>query len=291
MRLVFTCFPSIPSNSSCNCPADDSEIYLPLGCTFNAPCYDRKRCYFCHDKDVCNDKEISQSGMQSCYLCKDESGCKRIRNNQMMFTGFCSNSSCTWSTNGTHQERGCETTLAPSGWNETRICKTAWCNQFPTTAVCYGCQENSRECVYSQLHMNMVSCRPGTESCFVYDRGDGRVERGCGSREAEGAENCHNSTLCNGGSTVTHACHVFETDFDFEMKMKPPVVGTQFAMGWTPDVCADVDGRPACYMSYHPEGMVWGCIGDLRYYKERYYGAEPSDTFLTCEGHYCNYLP
>lgn len=272
-------------------PEDDNRDYTPLGCSFNAPCYDRKRCFFCNNAHGCNDQQISLPQYHLCYVCSDESGCQRIRDGQVTFSQFCYKSDCRWSTNGTHQQRACGTTPVPPGWKDTRHCRYDWCNQFPTTAVCYGCNENSRECIYSQKHMNLVSCAPGTESCYINDRGDGRVERGCGVRAGVGADNCHNSTLCNGASTVTHACHIFETDFDFSMNMRPPVVGTQFAMGWTPDVCADIDGRPACYMSYHREGMVWGCMGDLRYYKENYYGADPSDTFLPCEGHYCNYLP
>lgn len=176
-------------------------------------------------------------------------------------------------------------------WKQISLCYENWCNQAPSTAICYDCNENSRECIYSQKHMNIVHCQPGVESCYVNDRGDGRVDRGCGTRDSLTAKNCHNSTLCNGQSTVTHTCHIFETDFDFQMNLEPPVMGTEFAMGWTPAVCSDVDGRPACYMSFNKDGMSWGCMGDLKNFKESFYGAEPSDTFAVCEGHYCNYLP
>lgn len=263
--------------------------YVPLGCTFNSPCYDMRNCYFC-DKYGCNDKTIVIPKHVLCYVCGDDTSCLRIRRTQVMHLRFCYNTECHWAKSGMKQQRGCGQGDT-AAWETVRNCDSDACNQFPTTGICYGCRENSRDCIYSQQHMNLIACPPGEESCFTNDRGMGRVERGCGTRTGEGAFNCHNSSLCNEDSTVTHACHIFQTDFDFQINMKPPVVGTQFAMGWTPDTCTDVDGRPACYMSYHKDGMIWGCIGDLKYYKENYYGADPSDTFLPCEGHYCNFLP
>lgn len=273
---------------------DSSKTYLPLGCSDLVPCFDKERCFFC-DRHGCNEKKLPNIKHTLCYACSDVDGpaCLRVRDVQTLYLTYCYKTGCRWTWNEklNRQSRGCAGEPVTEEGYTSVDCITNYCNQFPTTAVCYDCQENNRDCVYSQTHMNMVSCRAGVPSCFIHDRGDGRVQRGCGVREGEGAINCHNSTLCNEESTVQHACHIFETDFDFEMKIKPPVVATQFSMGWTPDVCSDIDGRPACYMSYHTTGMVWGCMGDLKHYKEWYYGAEASDTFLPCEGHYCNYLP
>lgn len=262
-----------------------------MGCLFNSPCFDKKRCYFC-DRDACNDLTV-HSHITMCYKCgeRDETGCKRIRTGQTSYISSCYKSNCTWITNQKREIRDCSSRPRPPDFKWSIDCEGDLCNDRPTTAICYACNENSRECIFSQEQMNFVSCKPGEDSCFVTDKGDGRVERGCGVGSENYAKVCSNVSLCNGESTVSHACHIFETDFDFHINLEPPVIGTKFMMGWTPDVCADIDGRPACYMSYHKDGMVWGCLGDLRDYKEEYFGAEPSDTFLSCEGHYCNYLP